>query len=423
MNSRRQQLGLPDLARLSDDQLVSSLQSLVLQSRSTTAAILAHLIEVERRQLHVASACSSLFTYCTEVLGLSDGETADRIHAARAARRFVVVLELLARNELHLTAVRLLAPHLDDDNHLALLQTAAGKTKRDIQTMIAELAPKPDAPSRINRRPSRRATPAPPAAPDLFDLADRAKPTPTPSPQPQPAPGAVAGPPSPPLLSPTPGPSAPDRGRERAPRPAPLSPGRYKVQFTATKAVVDKLELCKSLMSHRLPGCDLPDVVEEAVELLYAKLSKQRFGSGAKPRGKAARQHKAVSDSADDANSAGATLARGGDEAADSPPEQLPRSRHVPARVRREVVDRDGLRCAYVDPATGRRCSERSLLELHHHEPFAFGGDHSAAQISVYCRVHNQWAARRDFGAEHIDAAIARARDAGARDAAKLPAR
>ena len=59
------------------------------------------------------------------------------------------------------------------------------------------------------------------------------------------------------------------------------------------------------------------------------------------------------------------------------------RSRHIPARVRRDVWLRDGGRCAFVAPGE-RRCTERAFLEFHHREPHAIGGEATAANISLY---------------------------------------
>ena len=48
----------------------------------------------------------------------------------------------------------------------------------------------------------------------------------------------------------------------------PLSPGRYKVQFTATQTLHDKLQQLKDLMRHQIPDGDLCVIVERAAELL-----------------------------------------------------------------------------------------------------------------------------------------------------------
>jgi hypothetical protein len=74
-----------------------------------------------------------------------------------------------------------------------------------------------------------------------------------------------------------------------------------------------------------------------------------------------------------------------------------PRGRHVPAAVRREVYQRDGARCTYVD-ARGLRCCETRCLELHHLQPFAKSGAHVASNLTLHCRAHNALAAEADFG-------------------------
>ena len=49
------------------------------------------------RRLYLREGCASLFTYCTQVLHLSEGAAYNRIETARAARRFPEVLDALER--------------------------------------------------------------------------------------------------------------------------------------------------------------------------------------------------------------------------------------------------------------------------------------------------------------------------------------
>ena len=70
--------------------------------RETTASLIAHLAELDGRGLHVAAGHSSLFAYCTAVLGLSESEAYKRMEAARAARGFPVVLDRLGDGSLSL---------------------------------------------------------------------------------------------------------------------------------------------------------------------------------------------------------------------------------------------------------------------------------------------------------------------------------
>ena len=145
------------VSTLTDEQLVASLQDLLGRSRELTVQIVVHLAEVEARELHLAAACSSMFDYCTRVLGFDEAAAYNRIYVAHLARRFPLVLDLLAKGRLHLTGARLLGPHLTEDGHIKLLKAAAGMSKRQIEQLIAERKPKPDVPDRIRKRPAPRA--------------------------------------------------------------------------------------------------------------------------------------------------------------------------------------------------------------------------------------------------------------------------
>ena len=63
------------------------------------------------------------------------------------------------------------------------------------------------------------------------------------------------------------------------------------------------------------------------------------------------------------------------------PPHRARRSRYIPAPVRREVWRRDGGRCSYVDPHSGRRCGSRFLLELDHIVPLCIALPTTASGI------------------------------------------
>jgi hypothetical protein len=120
-------------------------------------------MEVDSRRLYLGEGCSSLFTYCTRVLHLSEHAAYGRIEAARASRRFPRILELLADGALTLTAVGLLAPHLTADNHLEVLTAARHKTKREIEHLIAVLHPRADVPSSVRELPAPKPRVMPPA--------------------------------------------------------------------------------------------------------------------------------------------------------------------------------------------------------------------------------------------------------------------
>ena len=290
-----------------------------------------------------------LFTYCTQVLHLSEHAAYGRIEAARAARKFPVVLDLLADGTVTLTTVTLLASHLTPANHVEVLNAARHRSKRDVEVMVAGLRPLPDVPATVKRLPTRPAVVASvgvaPASSD--DLTG------------QPALCVVGG--EEPLLQYAPRPRA-----VAAPEPSsvtPLTPERYKVQLTVSRETNDKLRRAQDLLRHSIPNGDLAIIVDRALTLLLEDLERSRLAATARPRssGRPAKS-----------------------------------SRHIPAAVRRAVWKRDGGQCAFV--GTEGRCNERGFLEFHHVQPHAVGGPPVVDNIELRCRAHNVYEAEQFFG-------------------------
>jgi len=119
-------------AKLSDEALLAKLKCLAQGSRQATVELIAHLAVLASRKLHRAEGPGRLFGYCTEILRFSEAAACNRIKAAKAARKFPVILDLLTDGSVNLTTVRLLAPHLTAENHRTILAEATGKTKRQV---------------------------------------------------------------------------------------------------------------------------------------------------------------------------------------------------------------------------------------------------------------------------------------------------
>jgi hypothetical protein len=325
--------------QLSNRELLAEVKRLAACERQATAHLIASLMEVDARRLFLGEGCSSLFTYCTQVLHLSEHAAYGRIEAARAARRFPVILELLATGDLTLTAVCLLAPHLTLENHLELLKRARHKRKREIEHLVAQIHPRPDVPSSVRKLPAvEPVAPAQAAAPRN--------------------PSAAA--------SSTEGESG-AFGLTRAPKTlavlTPLAPERYKVQFTVSRETHDKLRQAQDLLRHAIPDGDPAAVFDRALTLLLAELKRTRLSSTAQTR--------------------------------HSRPTRLG-SRHIPAAVKRAVWTRDAGRCAFV--GSNGRCTETGFLEFHHVVPFARGGPPAVSNIELRCAAHNAHEAALVFG-------------------------
>jgi hypothetical protein len=129
--------------RLSDKELLSHVKRLARHEREATAALVAHLAILDERRLFLNEGFASLFTYCVQVLHLSEHAAYNRIEVARAVRRFPLILPLMAGGSLNLTTVRLLAPHLTPANHEELLRASQHKGKREVEEIIAPFHPQP----------------------------------------------------------------------------------------------------------------------------------------------------------------------------------------------------------------------------------------------------------------------------------------
>src|SRR3954470_5702756 len=108
--------------QLPDPELIAEVSRLAASERQATSRLVSALAEFDARRLYLGQGCSSMFAYCTRVLHLAEHAAYNRIEAARAARRFLAILMMLADGRIHLSAVRLLAPHLTDANHLGVLR-------------------------------------------------------------------------------------------------------------------------------------------------------------------------------------------------------------------------------------------------------------------------------------------------------------
>jgi len=147
------------LLSMKNDELVAGLSQLVQRSNELTGDLLAHLAELEERMIHLKLGFSSSFAYCVEALGLSEGAAGRRIAAARVCRRFPEAFDLVARGDLHLSALCGLAAHLNPENATELFGACRRKTRRQVEELLAARFPKPDVRDQIRRLPGRAQVP------------------------------------------------------------------------------------------------------------------------------------------------------------------------------------------------------------------------------------------------------------------------
>jgi hypothetical protein len=335
---------LASLSRLSDNELAARVQSLAAREREAMTPMVAHLAEMDTRDIHLRDGYPRLYDYCRAVLHLSEWEAWNRIEAGRLARRFPILLDMLEEGSINITGIKLLGPHLTPENHRAVLEKARFKTKLAISEIVASLDPQPDVPTTIIPIP---------------EFAVLSQPSVGPAPAVGTPPAASA------ILPQAAAPVTPPRPPARPAVLTPLSPQRYKLQVTISGETLKKLRRAKDMLGHAVAASDDDAILNRALTVLIDKLAREKFAQTDKPRPGRPRNR---------------------------------RARRPSAAVRRVVWTRDGGRCKYVSP-DAHRCEETRRVVPHHLDPWVLTGDvNDPDAYELRCSRHNDYEGRLYFG-------------------------
>ena len=224
------------LSHLSDSTLTSALASAATREQACIAELVAHIAEFDARGLYRGVGYPSMHLYCEAELRLSRDAAFRRITAARLARRFPLVFEGLADGRLHLSAVSLLSPHLEEAPEL--LEASFHKTKDEIERLIATRFP----------------------CTELIPLVES---IPAPSPSCQSS-----------RVMTSPAELVPGRVATAAEFVRPSAPQRFEVRFSMGQEMNEDLRAVQALIGN----ADLGEVFHRGLKLLRRKLEKQKYG-------------------------------------------------------------------------------------------------------------------------------------------------
>ena len=403
---------------LSDRELLRKTRNLVRHERHLQGAVIDHLSEIEVRGLYLQRGFSSLFDYAVRELGYSDAAAARRIGAMRLCADQPHAREGLRDGSLTLSAA-------------AELQWAFDRQRRRGSICgTAAIAPagRPTAGSAAQNDPAADfapAVPLPSAEPEpppplVLDAVGRQKLV-------EEAAGKSARQVRQMLADLDPE-LAPPADRVR-----PLGNGRYELKAIIDAECQQGLEQLRGLLSHVDPRMTMGQLVgrlvQEALDRHDPSRPPRRARSGSRPadakanaprtptpeqaqrssapaakhparpadtaaapktdpdagrhaastpESQPAGERRAASTTKDAAIPAGAapTPARAvrpiptkSTGAATPAANSCASGRAIPAGVRRQVWQRDGGGCSYVDPQTGRRCNSTHLIEIDHIVP------------------------------------------------------
>jgi len=126
------------MKELNNKELVARLERLKGRENQIVAELVKYLSEVDRRKLYLELGYPSLFAYCCKALKYSESAAYRRIAAARVYRDNPEVYQKLITGELTLCAVAELSKVLKTENKAELFIKVSGKSKREVQSVVAE---------------------------------------------------------------------------------------------------------------------------------------------------------------------------------------------------------------------------------------------------------------------------------------------
>ena len=336
------------LKSLSDKELIGRLRQLVRKEQSLTLSILPHLIEVERRELYLQKAYSTLSEYCIHELGYGESSAWRRVRVARVIKDFPEVYDLMKGKKLSFGAVLQIANVLNRDNEQALLPRVVGKSKREIDSIMAEFQVPTVIPDQARPRLVKKMRPRALAGAGSNSAGRRAG-------------GLELGEIS--LHSE----GANDPTAEKStPEVEVVLEKTFEIRFAADEELMELIRWMKCHLSHRHPkGASFLEIFKFA--LRYVK-QREDLAIEKKPRKSSAKTD----------------------------------SRYIPKAVKQEVWKRDKGRCAFVS-SNGKRCNGKYLVQYDHYlVPYARGGPRAVDNLRLLCAKHNRYTAEQVYGKANI---------------------
>jgi hypothetical protein len=129
------------LSKLSIEALDLGLKKLRKAENTAVAEIILYLSELDLRQAYRELGYSSLFTYCSEALGYSEGAAYRRVQATRLYRTNPEILNSIKEGKLTLCSVAEIAKVKECDDKRKLIETSEGRSKREVQVLAAGFLP------------------------------------------------------------------------------------------------------------------------------------------------------------------------------------------------------------------------------------------------------------------------------------------
>jgi hypothetical protein len=248
---------LHDLLSLEGETVLNKFDTLLIHRSRMNAALLVYIAVIDSRNLYLARGFESMKGFLIGRMALTEDAAAKRLQVARLAKQMPRLFAALAKGELSVYDVRLLAARLTPENVDSLVDECAHKSADEIGRILATHFPRAES---LELPCAQTAQLVVPQQECENRNADRHSGLPEFIPP----------------ISNTP--------RVRSKIEA-LSATRFTLQVTLPATARDKLRRLQDLLAHAVPNGDVAEVIERSFDAHLEKLERQKFGIGAKKRG------------------------------------------------------------------------------------------------------------------------------------------
>jgi len=131
------------LDKLSNEEVKLNIIRLRKVERECEVELLFHLIELEKRDLHLAWGYSSLFMYLVNSLGYAEASASRRVRISRLIGKYPEIATMLRSGNTNLSCLSLISKVLevDSDKGSKLLSEIVDKTCREVEELVSAYRP------------------------------------------------------------------------------------------------------------------------------------------------------------------------------------------------------------------------------------------------------------------------------------------
>lgn len=320
------------LTQLTHAELEIKTLQCVRNERNAQADLIACLAEMDTRKSYLNDGYSSLFKYVVEKLKYSDASAYKRIQIARASKVCTSVILFLKEQKLSLSALAVLAPHINQENGNEVLNSALGKSVEQLRWQVVNFAnPKKEVGERV-----------------------RLEKAPT-------------------LLTQTQLPTNPVKAVNVKSNIQPCTPTRANINFSCSKELVDKIGRAKEVLRKKFPEGRLEDIIDMAVEGLLDKHDPER------------REQKR--ELKEDLKLKQETKTK--EQKKSEPPVTSFQRKAIPQKLKDLIFKKYNYQCGFVSHE-GHRCSSKTFLEVDHIKSVCHGGQNEIKNLQLLCKSHHQ---------------------------------